>query len=98
MSNSSVLPLAAGQVRWTCADDYFKMVADPVPEELQKKARALFDEVPEIVQFVRFTNELSSICTPPPVTAAQLSVISQPDRLTVASRIYTPPVPLHCPV
>ena len=38
MSRSAVLALNADQVRWSCAEDDFEMVADPVPEELQKRA------------------------------------------------------------
>jgi predicted ATP-dependent protease len=38
MSLSPVLSMNADQVRWTCSSEYFKMVADPVPEELQSRA------------------------------------------------------------
>ncbi len=38
MSHSPVLSMNADQVRWTCSSERFKMVADPVPEELQSRA------------------------------------------------------------
>lgn len=38
MPPQTVKPLSVEQVRWTCSDDDFEMIADPVPEELQKRA------------------------------------------------------------
>ncbi len=38
MSQAPVLALNADQARWTCSSDCFQMIADPVPEELQKRA------------------------------------------------------------
>lgn len=38
MSQAPVLSMNADQARWTCSRETFQMIADPVPEELQKRA------------------------------------------------------------